>query len=199
MAAHDDKISTNRRRLFKALSSVPVVMTLRPGSALANSSAYQCVTEIAARPDPVNLFHPNTMPGACSDSDLCYAYQERKYWDVSGCGYPGIPKIVVETRSGVYVTGDGESALPSFDAGGGLSGFSARGGTYTCSSPISSQQGLFLVAGTPSPDANSPTSYQYTGVFPESRLSSAGQMGITGTCLASVPNTVVGAYTIAKG
>ena len=32
MAAQDDKISENRRRLFKALSAVPVVATLRPGT-----------------------------------------------------------------------------------------------------------------------------------------------------------------------
>ncbi len=38
MAAHDDKISDNRRRLFKALSAAPVVMTLRPGEALAGSN-----------------------------------------------------------------------------------------------------------------------------------------------------------------
>lgn len=48
MAAHDDKISNNRRRLFKALSAVPVVATLRPGEALANSSAFQCVAKVRA-------------------------------------------------------------------------------------------------------------------------------------------------------
>lgn len=196
MAAHDDKISTNRRRLFKALSSVPVVMTLRPGSALANTSAYQCVTDIAAKPDPVNLFHPNTMPGACSDSDLCYAYQERKYWDVSGCGYPGTPAIVVETQPGVYVTGDGFVAMPTF-ASGALTGFTVGGTPYTCASLVS-QQGLFLVVGTPTPDAVSATGFQYTGVYPQQSPSAGGQMGITGTCLNSVPNSV-GSFTIAKG
>ena len=35
MAAHDEKISQNRRRLFKALSAAPVVATLSPGEALA--------------------------------------------------------------------------------------------------------------------------------------------------------------------
>ena len=33
MAAHDEKISQNRRKLFKALSAAPVVATLAPGQA----------------------------------------------------------------------------------------------------------------------------------------------------------------------
>lgn len=46
MAAEDDRISRNRRRLFKALSAVPVVSTLRPGSALAQNSSLQCLAKI---------------------------------------------------------------------------------------------------------------------------------------------------------
>lgn len=54
MAAQDDKISENRRRLFKALSAVPVVMTLRPGEAMANMSAFQCLAETRQSPiDPL--------------------------------------------------------------------------------------------------------------------------------------------------
>ncbi len=45
MAAQDDKISENRRRLFKALSAAPVVATLRPGT-LAAGSAYQCAAPL---------------------------------------------------------------------------------------------------------------------------------------------------------
>lgn len=57
MAAQDDQISKNRRRLFKALSAVPVVATLRPGEALANSSAFQCVAKVRAEnfsPAPIS-------------------------------------------------------------------------------------------------------------------------------------------------
>jgi hypothetical protein len=42
MSAREENVSQNRRRLFKALSSAPVVATLSPGSALATHSAYQC-------------------------------------------------------------------------------------------------------------------------------------------------------------
>jgi len=81
MAAQDDKISDNRRRLFKALSAAPVVMTLRPGTAAA-SSAYQCVQNTRAEnydpfsgalgpfpgnSDPINNFVIENVP--------------RLYWD----------------------------------------------------------------------------------------------------------------------
>jgi hypothetical protein len=46
MSSKDDQISSNRRRLFKALSAAPVVATLRPGEALANTSAFQCIANL---------------------------------------------------------------------------------------------------------------------------------------------------------
>ena len=80
MAAHDDKISDNRRRLFKALSAAPVVATLRPGSAVASSSAFQCLnTTSPALPD--NGFH-ETDPGCSSSDPTCFAYRAWPFYDL---------------------------------------------------------------------------------------------------------------------
>ena len=73
MAAHDDKISNNRRRLFKALSAAPVVATLRPGSAAA-SSAYQCAANI--RKD-LTLDPGPVAAGSMPDN---FVYENLSYW-----------------------------------------------------------------------------------------------------------------------
>jgi len=43
MATEGQQASQRRRRLLKAMSTAPVVMTLQSGSAMANTSAYQCL------------------------------------------------------------------------------------------------------------------------------------------------------------
>lgn len=55
MAAHEEKISGKRRKLFKALSAAPAVVTLSPGSALATDSAFQCALKIADSTTDPNL------------------------------------------------------------------------------------------------------------------------------------------------
>ena len=80
MAAHDEKISSNRRRLFKALSATPVVLTLRPGSALANSSIVQCLADGFASDTGTQDFIPSG--AACSQGDDCFAYAPLTYWEV---------------------------------------------------------------------------------------------------------------------
>lgn len=78
MAAHDEKISNNRRRLFKALSAAPVVATLRPGAAMAGTSSYQCLIEPPVPATPVYL---QPLPPTCVGGDSgCVAYVERPYW-----------------------------------------------------------------------------------------------------------------------
>lgn len=63
MAVQNDKVSEKRRRLFKALSAVPVVTTLRPGSALAAQSSMQCAAKNRAEyPDPETGPGPGTDP-----------------------------------------------------------------------------------------------------------------------------------------
>jgi hypothetical protein len=78
MASQDDQISDKRRRLFKALSAAPVVATLRPGEALANTSAFQClVTPPPPSATPVRLIDPDAVP-ACQHN--CIAFDQRFYW-----------------------------------------------------------------------------------------------------------------------
>jgi hypothetical protein len=79
MSADDEnKISENRRRLFKALSTAPVVMTLRPGSALANASAYQCLIE---PPTPATPVYLDTPTFCVANEPNCVAYVARNYWE----------------------------------------------------------------------------------------------------------------------
>lgn len=55
MSAHEEKISNKRRKLFKALSAVPVVATFGPGEALANTSSIQCAAKIRAGDPAINI------------------------------------------------------------------------------------------------------------------------------------------------
>ena len=197
MAAHDDQISNNRRRLFKALSTAPVVMTLRPGTAAA-SSAYQCVAKL---PSPQQLWKPSTVSD-CGDGIDCYVYQERRYWDVSECGYVGDPAIVVETQPGIYFTGAGEPASVTLHPSGGLKQFTVGVESYTCGTTgrgIPSEDGLFLVVGEAQPSVDEAEFFSYRGVYPEKQIFGTGQQGISGTCLGSIPNDVTGSFTLAKG
>jgi hypothetical protein len=115
MAAHDEKISSNRRRLFKALSATPVVLTLRPGSALANSSIVQCLADGFASDAGTQDFVPSG--ASCSQGDDCFAYAPLTYWEVpdqppisTAVGADDLRgKIIVETdpEAGVFMTTEG--------------------------------------------------------------------------------------------
>jgi hypothetical protein len=85
MADHDDKsVSEKRRRLFKALSAAPVVMTLRPGEALANASSLQCAATARA------LRLPEYIESDClSLGDACEDLGSNRY-QVDGGLYRGI-------------------------------------------------------------------------------------------------------------
>ena len=206
MAAHEDKISNNRRKLFKALSTAPVVATLSPGSALANQSAYQCLTKAVDMP-PANLYH-TTDPG-CSN-DLCYAYQERDFWVVpetdgtkpfDTAGWPQaaidlIGKTIVETESGVYITLEGDMVpieLLDTSVPGVLSIGTA---TDTYIENIVTQQGLFLLVIEPLGATETPP-ISFVGVYPQYQPTGNLQ-GITGTCLTSILPGSSG-FTVANG
>lgn len=75
MAVQDNNISTKRRRLFKALSTAPVVATLNPGSALAAASSMQCAAKIRAG--------ETLVPGPVDPTSVAadpFLYQELMYW-----------------------------------------------------------------------------------------------------------------------
>ena len=115
MAAHDEKISANRRKLFKALSATPVVLTLRPGSALANSSIVQCLADGFASDAGTDDFI--AAGSTCGQNDDCFAYKELSYWQVpdqdpisTAAGSDDLRgAVIVETDpvAGVFMTTEG--------------------------------------------------------------------------------------------
>jgi hypothetical protein len=87
MATQDNQISDKRRRLFKALSAAPVVATLRPGQALANASAFQCLSTPPTLADVSKpVYRQGETPADCSGAigTDCLAFVSRTYWDQNG-------------------------------------------------------------------------------------------------------------------
>ena len=118
MSVNDEKISANRRRLFKALSAAPMVFTLRPGSALANSSMFQCLADGFAADTGTNDFLPDGSICGQKDSDNCFAYKQLTYWQVPdeppisqavGSGdLRGAVIVEIDPIAGVFMTTEGE-------------------------------------------------------------------------------------------
>ena len=193
MAAHDEKISTNRRRLFKALSSVPVVMTLRPGSALATSSAYQCLAtareNVGFSPGPVDY-------GFSQDSAYKYA-GPYDYWEINPsaastpCDLP--MSVYIVKRDGKFYDDRGieiASPLPFSESGGFLvfpAGVTADNACYT----VQKKLGYFAIVGNADMADMHITE---TGVVP---ITNNGTQGITGTCMTSLVGA--GRYTSLNG
>ena len=121
MEAHDEKISRNRRKLFKALSAAPVIMTLRPGSALATASAFQCLSEDFSQDALAGAIMPASKDQLCTlESQDCYAYVERTYWVVPDSGQSSSPlsRLPPQSRGtpqsrGIPQSDEGPQADPS--------------------------------------------------------------------------------------
>ena len=125
MAAHDEKISSNRRKLFKALSAAPVVYTLDSGATGANASAFQCARK---HREHSNHYHwkdrshdhdfehvGNDMYRDRTDGSL---YRKHNYWmtdesrfDVECTNGVSCPTIVVEDHDGTLLDMDGNPAM----------------------------------------------------------------------------------------
>lgn len=207
MAAHDDKISTNRRRLFKALSSVPVVMTLRPGSALANTSAYQCLAD-----GKISNWHkydwPHiNMPCPNDGGTACYAYEYRNYINAKeGTAVSGVSCIQGLHHILIEVGGDGSESYLDFNGNMASSYVGVdpadnalrvliNGSGDVCKTGIPVRRGLFAVVGHAD---EGKTTFTVDGVFPEYRIEDTnGYQGITGTCM----NSIVGVtpQTLSRG
>ncbi|MEZ5588005.1 MAG: hypothetical protein R3E46_13110 [Sedimenticolaceae bacterium] len=191
MAAHDDKISTNRRRLFKALSSVPVVMTLRPGSALANSSAYQC---LATARENVG-FDPGPVDFAFTQGSAYKYAGPYDYWEIgtpsTPCDLPITTYIV--KRNGTFYDDQGNeisSPLPFSESGDYLI-FPAEVAVDDACYTVAKKPGYFAIVG------NADTAdlhFTETGVVP---ITNNGTQGITGTCMTSLVGA--GRYTSLNG
>lgn len=212
MSAHEEKISGKRRKLFKALSAAPVVVTLRPGSALANQSAYQCLDLQGAVP----VKYHKTDPG-CPDGATCYGYFERPYWNPSDGSGTLVPEMkvspamsvhmIVKTREGTYFTESHKdvSSMVSENSDGTLDLLDEDGAK--CVTGIARQEGVFLILGEPIDADGSPVSgsagtavgYQPVGVYPEYSQHTGVNQGITGTCMASVNGAVPSTWKITRG
>jgi len=213
MPAHDDNISDKRRRLFKALSTVPVVMTLQPGSALANSSAYQCVKNM---PEPRYHYRPDEYADNCRWGD-CFVYQPRSCWD---CGKGTktvnferfkhtlsyyLDKMIVETDGQFVCDDEVGTIVPTGGAGlhcrkyyrNGREYLKLKMGDKTCVKRIPTEQGWFLAVGET--DSHTPRFFRYKGVYPKMRTNGTGQHGITGSCMNSIPHDIRGQYRILSG
>ena len=116
MAAHDEKISANRRRLFKALSATPVVLTLRPGTALAQDSFQQCLDKHV---EVGSDFIPLEEGALCNDSESCSAYVVLSYWEVPSAPVFGdlSDTVIVEVSDGVFLTTDRTDISDRVDKG----------------------------------------------------------------------------------
>lgn len=186
MSAPDDKISSNRRRLFKALSTAPVVMTLKPGAALANASAYQCAGKIfngspeltALGPEPTadfvslpyDYFVLTDIPAGCviqpTASGEFVVY-------IDGALYRNTQPGVAVTAGFVYAPGAGE--------GTGTGTLTLLDGSNNSCKVISATAGHFALLDDVASDN------VFTGVaYPKANPTMPNVQGITGTCLASI-------------
>lgn len=220
MAAHDDKISTNRRNLFKALSTAPVVMTLRPGSAFASESAFQCLAKIrrdvSVPPGPVAAPVDNLL---YADLDYWLIDEESRI-KVDGVAvstdgltlpYP-IPFLVVRMPAaqggGMYATsgqivGDEANGVlfetpHEIDAGTGELVLKNSDGEVCIRADVT--QGYFALVGVSAAGGGLTEDGQFSeiGFFPQHPIVTIGgdpgsNQGITGTCMASLDNA--GRYT----
>ncbi len=216
MAAHDENISQNRRRLFKALSTAPVVATLSPGEVLARQSSYQCTTK--DMPEATAKFHKTTnVPCTSVDSPApgqipgagCHAYEQRAFYDpqISGedasdnCAFWN-DKFVVETRPALYhvvidppgIRGGPISlsrgpAKNAITLGVGTMIFWGEDGDQPNAEPCAvaeMQMGLFLAIGEPVLDNGDAVNWISKGVWPELEPG-GGQGALAGSCLTSFP------------
>lgn len=218
MASHDENISQNRRRLFKALSAAPVVATLSPGEALARQSSYQCTTK--EMPPAGDKFHKSTnVPCTSVDNPSpgqipgtgCHAYEQRFFYDPGITGKDSLDncafwndKFVVETSAGKYyvildppgVSGGSivPSPVPAANAitlGRGQISFWGADGDVPGAQPCAiadMKRGLFLAIGEPVIVDGEAVNWVSKGVWPELPLG-GGQGALAGSCLTSFPNS----------
>ncbi len=204
MAAHDDQISKNRRRLFKALSAAPVVMTLRPGSALAQGSAFQCLEN----DPPATQFISSTEEMLCDVTDNCSAYADLFFWEIpdvppqAACALQG-GETLVQTDPDTYVTfPDGVEVDVNVVASQGQPGlwdiFPESSSAIPCYEGVSQQRGNFRVVAPLTLDQQG---YDLTSVQPDFiQPQNPDAVGITQTCLMSVdPDATIAPNRFVKG
>lgn len=217
MSSQDDhQISEQRRRLFKALSAVPVVATLRPGEALANGSAFQCAAKEMALPETKyykvaeSTLNCGSL-GAKVPGNGCHAFLEREVWDpgiVDGVGNEfWIGKFVVRTEvatdpmmSTYFWIRESDNSYGSIAPSAGatangitIGGLSGSEMTFYDSSAATiiaveknSLPGLFVAIGGPDSTTN-PTTWLSSTVWPQTEANKNNVLG--GSCLMSFPSS----------
>lgn len=191
MAAHEEKISDKRRKLFKALSAAPVVLTLRPGSANANSSAFQCAAKILdPRTDPFlvslgptpsptpdfvygtyDYFKLTNVPSNCRLNELADDFVVYIDGDLYGNLHPGVP---ITTSGYTYDSGQG-------GPGSGTGSLTLLDGSGQQCQTIGATSGQFALLDNVEEDGS------FEGVaFPKADPAVPNMQGITGTCMASI-------------
>ena len=215
MAAHDDKISNNRRRLFKALSAAPVVVTLRPGEALASTSnVFQCAAKDMGTPKDFYYLETETTLARCNQKDPgCYVYEERDYWGpfagLDGDCADANRWIVVDvggTTLYAVVTPGNDFNPRQFPFDGWTASVTGQvlrvsrttgSTTVQCIQDNKPKTGLFLVVGKPQFDNNDlPNDWVPLGVYPQF-IPQTGNENLAGTCLDSFGDTT--GFILAKG
>lgn len=210
MAAHDDKISTNRRKLFKALSAAPVVATLQPGSALANASAFYCAAKIRTL-TIADWIPESSVTGSCATTAVgieCTVdgviYRKLNYWaksDVDGSSlsevcrlvYNALPGIVVGLNGGYYDLTGAPVANVSEDGvdPSGRSLLKVSGTSGECF-VLSAYHGLFSYVGH---TVNQDTGWEEDGFFPQYKISGLDApselQGMTESCMDSFTTATV--------
>ena len=205
MAARDDKISNNRRRLFKALSAAPVVATLQPGQALANASNLQCLDNTSK---PITKLWYRTKGHKESSGP---AYKMQYYYDPTAADGGGTadssytcptllqgPIVEIDNK---YFNLDGDNVTsyitPSLHVSNAIN--LLDGARNVCHSGVMRKEGLFLVVVVPEDssgksvygsDPNAVTA-RIVGVYPQKDPTSWKRQGIYGTCMASATGGAV--------
>jgi len=197
MAAHNEKISANRRKLFKALSATPVVLTLRPGSALANTSIVQCLADGFASDAGTDDFI--AAGSTCSQNDDCFAYKELNYWRVpdqdpisTAAGSDDLRgAVIVETDpvAGVFMTTEGTVVTSRVvKSGGALTihhGLTAYHGMLSAGSrTLSPSQKIASDSGVSNVDKP-----EYHGMLTGGKVQEEATQEVETICYANVPGS----------
>jgi hypothetical protein len=177
MAAQDQKISPKRRRLFKALSTAPVVMTLQSGSAMATASAINCI-------DKQQLTPLNTLvKEAEAGPDTGYVYERHSGYEYTS---DGTCSTYLDAGWIVDINGD----LYEFETRASLNS-NAITDPDDCLTHIGPRTDVLLLV-VYQPDSSQPglaTTVGEVGIVPIADPNAANNQGLTGSCLVSITGT----------
>jgi len=192
MAAQKEKISGKRRKLFKALSAAPAVVTLSPGSALATDSAFQCALKIADSTSDPNLTQagPVVTEGFVNTTLTHWVVAEGEGVDDGTGSGENLPcpidasiEFIVEINGEFY-----DNANPGVPTSLNVARAATNSNVLEVSNSsdevcriIEGKPGDFAVLGAISSDGES---FEALGVYPQRDTSVDN--GITATCMTSL-------------